>query len=286
MPATRTITESRVAALHVTEWAGRGSGAQVVIGLPGLGSTGRSWSAVAEGLPDARFIAPDLRGRGQSARLGGPSGLAQHALDVLQVAEELALDDITIVGHSMGAYLSPLVARELGARVRKIVMIDGGVPPELPFYFTKGFTRLSFKMNLKKLDREWPDVETFLKAGRVSKMLKGREDMMPVVREWARFELTGEPGHLRAGIDPELASADAVDTFFGGVVEPALDALTVPAHVLAATHKLGTTDKPFISSEQLATWTKRQPLITTEVVEANHFTLLFAPEVTRAVGGA
>jgi lipase len=46
-------------------------------------------------------------------------GLSGHADDVVRLADELGLDGVVLVGHSMGAFLAPLVAARLGPRVRK-----------------------------------------------------------------------------------------------------------------------------------------------------------------------
>src|SRR5579884_2852380 len=109
--AHRPMAERDVDELRALEWPGSG---QTVLCLPGLGSVARSWQHLAGELPDARIVAPELRGRGSAAGLTGEPGLASHARDVARVVTGLGLSEVVIVGHSMGAFLAPLVAAEIG----------------------------------------------------------------------------------------------------------------------------------------------------------------------------
>lgn len=273
--AARTTT---AAGLHVTEWPGSGP---TVVGLPGLGSTGHVWTPLATALGDARVVAPDLRGRGGSSSAGGASGLRAHAADVAALLEELDLRDVVLVGHSMGAFLAPVVAQQAQGRVARLVLLDGGVPPKLPFFLGPRTTGVVFRRDLRKLDRAWPDARGFVQEV-AGKALANRPDLVDEVVALTAHDLVGEPGRLRPRLDVDLAVADAVDTFHGPSVVPALEALSVPAHLIAASHGKHDRAKAFLSDATLAPWASR---LTVERVDANHLTLLFSPEVPRAVAG-
>lgn len=280
---TRTSVDSTVAGLPVHVWAGSKDG-PTVLGLPGLGSSGRHWKPLAESLPDAHFVAPDLRGRGAAWQLTGPSGLRAHARDVAAIAAEMNLHDIVLVGHSMGAYLAPIAAQELGARVSRLVLIDGGVRPKFPFFMTAGVVRLTFKRQLKKMDREWVDATAFYDANEGG-VLASRPDLVEQVRGMLTNDLVKTPNGVRAALDTARCVDDAVDSFMGPDVEPALAALQVPATLIAATS--GRTDKakPFLSDAVLAAATAKYPTITVQRVRGNHMTVLFSDEVRAAVHG-
>src|SRR5687768_17372021 len=156
--STREHRQFEVAGLHVHEWPGAGP---MVVALPGLGSSGIVWSQLAEQIPDMRVVSPDLRGRGMSSSVAGPSGLRHHAADVAALLEQLDLTDVIVVGHSMGAYLAPVVAEQSPSRVSRLVLVDGGVPAELPFFMKEPVTRLTWKLAMRKARRDWPDAETF-----------------------------------------------------------------------------------------------------------------------------
>lgn len=280
-PSSRTSSMRSIAGLQVRCWEGSG---RTVLGLPGLGSGGVVWTPLAQELAEANVVAPDLRGRGASSSLPGPPGLQAHARDIAAIADELDLHDVVLVGHSMGAYLAPVVAQEVPDRIRRIVLVDGGIPPALPFFMGPRLTRWTFGRDLRKADRDWPDVETFVQTA-AGRALRSRPDLLPIFSWLLAEDLHGPAGAMRPRLDGPRAVEDAVDTFFGGAVVPALEALQVPAHLVAASHGKHDKAKPFLSEQVVQEWTARLPLLTAERVEANHVTVLFSSQVTRAVAG-
>jgi lipase len=76
-----------VMCLH--EWGATTPDAPVVLAVHGITANGLSWAMVAERLPRVRVVAPDLRGRGGSNGLPGPSGMARHADDLAALLDRL-----------------------------------------------------------------------------------------------------------------------------------------------------------------------------------------------------
>lgn len=275
----RLVEDLTVAGLPVTQWSGGGVN---VLALAGLTSTGRAWGALAEALPDARILAPHLRGRGRSVGLYGPTGLAAHARDVARICEELKLSELVVVGHSMGAYLAPIAAQHLGERVARLVLVDGGIPPGFPFFMTPTVVRALFRRGLRKADRDWPDADTLIDRT-LGKVLRERPDLRPALSALLCAEMSTGEGTLRPRVDIERAVADAVDTFFGPDLIPALEALKVPAHLICATKGKHDGARPFLSERVVRAWTARLSVLSAQRVPANHITVLFAPEVAAAV---
>ena len=276
----RTPERRTVAGLHTTIWPGTGAN---VLALSGLGSSGCSWGPLAGRLGDGHVVAPDLRGRGGSVGLTGPTGLRAHARDVAAVLDELDLTDVVVVGHSMGAYLAPLVAQEAGARIARLVLVDGGIRPSLPFFMRPAVVRAMFRKELRGNDREWPDVESFARRVKFDKMIAARPDLREPVLGILREELGGGAGPFRPRVNVDHAVDDAVDSFFGPDVEPALDALRVPTYVLLAENMKWAGQRPFISAKAVAPWLQRQPMLSVRRLQGNHLTILFAPEVATAI---
>jgi lipase len=270
----------RVAGLETAIWPGTGP---VVVALAGLTSTDAIWGPIARAAGDAHFVAPALRGRGASMHLPGESGLRAHARDVVAIVEELDLRDVTLLGHSMGGYLAPVVAQQASDRIRKLVLIDGGIRPALPFFFRPALVRATFRRELRRLDRDWPDVESFARAAKFDVMLASRPDLRAPMLEVLTEELGGTAAPLHPRIAIGRAIDDAVDCFFGPDVEPALEAVRVPTYVFPATHRRSDGDRPFISDEAIAAWLQRQPLLHVRRLPGNHVTVLFAPEVREAI---
>ena len=78
-------------------------------------------------LSSYRFIALDLPGHGRSDHR--PPGVAYHFVDwvsvVMEVADVLGLDQFTLMGHSMGAGISTIVAGTFPERIACAVFLEG-----------------------------------------------------------------------------------------------------------------------------------------------------------------
>ncbi|HEX2252122.1 MAG TPA: alpha/beta hydrolase [Thermoanaerobaculia bacterium] len=73
---------------------------------------------------DRRVVAVDLGGHGESGRGRTAWTMEAFGRDVAAVAEALELDDVILVGHSMGGYVMLEAARALPGRVRGLVAVD------------------------------------------------------------------------------------------------------------------------------------------------------------------
>ncbi|MCO8274969.1 alpha/beta hydrolase [Actinoplanes sp. TRM 88003] len=271
------VTRRVVAGLSCAEW--HPGAMPTVLALHGLTSTSQVWSELAGALPGIRVVAPDLAGRGGSRHASTGTGLAGHAAAVVAVAEDLGLGDITLVGHSMGAFLAPLVAARLGERVRRVVLADGGVPPDPSPLLRRPVVRGIFTLQGLLLRRRWRSAEAYVEAVE-GKAVRARPELRPVVREWAAYLLDGNG---RARLDPKRLVADAVDSLAGPATLPALRESTVPVHLLAASHGAHDGAAAFLSDAALQRAQGLLPRLTTERVAANHVTLLADPRLVAAV---
>ena len=52
--------------------------------------------------------------------------------DVVAALDHLGVEKAQIVGHSMGAFVAAVVARRHPDRVSSLLLVDGGLPLELP----------------------------------------------------------------------------------------------------------------------------------------------------------
>jgi pimeloyl-ACP methyl ester carboxylesterase len=275
----RQPVKHRVNGFTVTEWPGTGP---TVVCLSGLGSHAPTWAPFAESVPAARVFGMDLRGRGDGQGMTGPTGLRQHAVDVAGVMAGLDLRDVVVIGHSMGAYLAPIVAQEAPERVRKLVLVDGGILPDFPFFMKPALVRMSFKKQLGSADRLFPTLDALLAKARAGEMLANRPDLTAQVLGILEAESRREDG-FRPKLDVDRAVADAVDTFFGHDNAVALAALTVPAEVFLAENKKKAGERPFINDKAVAAAVAKQPLLSVKRLSGNHVTVLFAPEIAAAV---
>jgi pimeloyl-ACP methyl ester carboxylesterase len=111
--------------LHYSDW-GNGSAPPLLLVHGGLDQS-RSWDAVARALR-ARFhvVAPDLRGHGDSDWASGSSySLADHVYDLTCLIKSAGLEQVAIVGHSMGGMVSLTYAGAFPQNVSRLVVLDG-----------------------------------------------------------------------------------------------------------------------------------------------------------------
>jgi pimeloyl-ACP methyl ester carboxylesterase len=99
----------------------------LVLGVHGLAGTHDQLGVIGSRVGDSgfRFVAVDLRGRGASDRTpAGTYGWANHALDLLAVADALSAARFAVVGVSMGGSIAMKTAEVAGQRLSAIVLVD------------------------------------------------------------------------------------------------------------------------------------------------------------------
>jgi len=118
--------------LHYVDWGNRD--APPLILQHGGRDHCRSWDWVADSLrKDWHVICPDLRGHGDSAWSPDADYTSfAYAYDFAQLIETLGYDEVTIIGHSLGGFVSSIFAGLYPERVRRFVNIEGmGLPPQI-----------------------------------------------------------------------------------------------------------------------------------------------------------
>lgn len=129
--------ERTIAGLHVRIV---GDGPPVLL-LHGLGASGLTWSSIESTLQDSSTVVTvDLRGFGRSIKpRDGHYQLRDHARAVLSLIDTLELQNLAIVGNSLGGGVALLIALQLYAagsdRLRSLVLIDSiGAPQAIPLF--------------------------------------------------------------------------------------------------------------------------------------------------------
>lgn len=109
--------------IHFLEY---GAGLPTVLLLPGITTPAILWGFVSARIaPYARVIALDNRGRGLSDQQPGLRyRLEDYAADAAGVIEALALKDVVVLGHSMGARIGIKLAAEYPKLVSRLILAD------------------------------------------------------------------------------------------------------------------------------------------------------------------
>ena len=102
-----------------------------VIALHGWLDNANSFARLAPRLKGLRVLALDMAGHGHSGHrpLGAGYALWDYAHDVLHVAEQMGWHRFALLGHSMGAIVSVVLAGAMPERVTHLALIDGVIPP-------------------------------------------------------------------------------------------------------------------------------------------------------------
>jgi lipase len=275
--------------LRVLLW---GTGKRVAVAVHGITASGMSWQAVARHMPpDWTLAAPDLRGRGHSRDLPGPFGLDRHARDVVAVLRHFSGSRGSgvrpvLAGHSMGAYIALLARDAHPELVRRLVLIDGGMPVPVPEGADlDAVADATLGPAIARLGQTFSSTEAYLDFWRAHPALAGH--WTADVEAYIRYDLIGEPGQLRSRCVSEAVRADGRDVLAEKPAADALQRLTKPTPLLTAPAGKFGEPPPLIPPEVVAAWAERVPALRPQVVPGvNHYTIMFDKEGAAAVSQA
>jgi lipase len=273
-------------ALRVGEWGPGDPAAPTVIAVHGITGSHLSWAMVAEAIPQVRLIAPDLRGRGRSAGLPGPYGMARHAADLEAVMEALDLPRSILVGHSMGGFVAAVAAHRSPDRFREVLLIDGGLPLAIPEGITKeALLEATLGPAAARLSMTFPDRANYLEFWKKHPAFAGDQWSQAVV-DYANYDLTGTEPQLRPSASLEAVRQDSYDLYDGGGALAALTELRQPVLLLTAPRGLLNQTPGLYSPSEVERWRAELPAVTIrEVPDVNHYTIVMGAAGASAVAG-
>jgi pimeloyl-ACP methyl ester carboxylesterase len=189
-------------ALAARDYSGaEGEARLAVVCLHGLTRNSRDFEAVAPWIAalGRRVLAPDVRGRGRSARASDPSSYqpAFYAADLLALLDALGIARVLLVGTSMGGLIAMTLAAMAPERLAGAVLNDVG--PELA---PAGIARIAGYAG------QVPDVADWTAAAAYVRQLNSAVFPDYGEADWAAFArrvFTQEGGRLRLDYDPAIA---------------------------------------------------------------------------------
>ncbi len=233
-------------------------------------------------------MAPDLRGRGFSRDLPGPSGLVRHAADLCTAAEGLDADgDLVLAGHSMGAYVAVLAARARPDLFRRLVIVDGGIPLPLPEGADPDeILAATLGPALERLSQTYADADAYVDFFREHPALGPH--WSDLVEEYVRHDVLETDEGVRSRCREELIRQDGRDLLLSaGEIDAALRGLTLPTYLLTAPLGMMGQAPGLLPADAVQAYDEQVDVLTTEVVpDVNHYTILFDPAATARVAAA
>jgi lipase len=257
-------------------------GVPVLLAVHGITGSHRTWAPVARHLGEAvTLLAPDLRGRGQSAGLGGPYGMAAHVEDLVAVLDHVGCPRAVVSGHSMGGYVTTRFAANAPERLAAALLVDGGLPlPVPPDVDPDVLLGLVLGPSLARLQMTFPSVEAYRNFWRAHPAFADEawtDDILGFIDYDLASPETGPDGETiyRSRVLEDAVRADGRDLLDGDSARKTLHSLTDPCALLWAARGLQNEDRPLLPAEVIAdTQTLLPHLAVSEVPDANHYFIL------------
>jgi pimeloyl-ACP methyl ester carboxylesterase len=126
------VRETRVVHGYRRAFLRAGSGPALLL-VHGIGNNAQTWaSAIGPLSANHTVIAPDLLGHGASDKPRGDYSIAGYANGMRDLLSVLDIEQVTVVGHSLGGGVALQFAYQFPERCQRIVLVgSGGLGPEL-----------------------------------------------------------------------------------------------------------------------------------------------------------
>jgi len=260
-------------AIQLAVWEGKG---KEILCIHGLTANSRFWDCLASALsPRHKIIAMDLRGRGLSDK--PPTGYAidHHCKDVLALMDDLGLQRPVLMGHSLGAFISLVLAAQHPDRVGRLILVDGG-GKLTETQMAKVFAGI--KPSLDRLGQIFPSFEDYVSQMKRAPFLQPWNSYMET---YFRYEVEEVEGGLRSRVHPKHIEEEAqnlgkVDStqFYRNV--------TCPTLILRATKGMLAEDDFVLPKEAAERMVREIPNARwVDLQGTNHYTILFQPNEER-----
>jgi pimeloyl-ACP methyl ester carboxylesterase len=250
------------------------AGRTVVLALHGMTSCHMAYRTVARELcsnAPVCLLAPDLRGRGRSADMPEPYGMAVHIADLIAVLDHAGVDRAIVVGHSMGCNIAARFAAEHPERAAAVVLLDSGLPLRPEEIDLDGPEGELYGL-LDRLMAAFASVKEYETYWRAHPALKGVWD--EDIEAFLRCDYVEEADGVRCVVNVEPVVSDLEDLMFDGVTGDALVRVRVPVRLMRAERGL-LDDDPLIPLPQLDEFLRHNPHVSVEMVpDVNHYTIL------------
>lgn len=257
----------------VARWAG---GPEVLLAIHGITASHLAWPSIVDALGgDYTIYAPDLRGRGHSNALPPPYGLPAHVADLAALLDHYAVDEAVLVGHSLGAYIALEFAARHPARVRGLVLVDGGIALPLrdgatPEQVIKGVLGPA----LARLDMRFADAAAYREFWRNHPAFQDAGAWNAFVEAYVDYDLAGAPGEMHARANPVAVQEDARGPLAPHMVT-LIDRTPQPMLLLTAPRGLMNQPQPLLPVAAVADKVAKIPhLRHVEIPDTNHYSIV------------
>jgi lipase len=243
----------------------------VVLAVHGVTASLMTWRTLARELDERLcLLAPDLRGRGRSAKLPGPYGIGVHVADLIRVLDHAGAPSAVLVGHSMGAYVVERLAAEHPERAAGVILLDAGLPFAAPE--NDEMIDGAVANTVMRLAITFPSADQYVEGWRAHPAFARSWD--DDVEAYARYDLVDEGGVARCAASAKAVRDDSREMVMDEATRTAADRVRAPMWLLRAERGLFD-DDPLIPEDDLRAFAAARPSVRVEpVAGVNHYTLV------------
>ena len=267
--------------LRVATWGEPSDAKHAVILVHGLTANSRSWFELGPVLAEQGWfvIAPDLRGRGRSAKPRHGYGLAFHADDLLGLRDALGVQTVDLVGHSLGARVGLYLAAVHPSRIHRLILVDAGgtLPPDAYEAIAPALARLG---------ERFPSMDAYLATMRATTRLPWE----PFGERYYRYDAETRPdGSITSSVPATAITEESLASYFTRT-ETLPDHVKAPTLIVRATVGLLGGERgqilPRAEADRMLAAIPGSRLV--EIPDTDHYTVVlaerFASEVLRFLG--
>ncbi len=271
--------------LTVAHWVAEGPR---ILLVHGISSSHMAWYDIGNSLHDEGYdiIAPDLRGRGGSSSVRGGYGLKAHENDLRQIINYFSAKPVTLVGHSMGAYVGVQFAVNYPEYLERLILVDGGIAlPRPTDVEPHEYLLKTLGPALDRLSLEFDNKEAYFNFWRDHPSFSDPVNWSEGVERFLEYDL--EPaanGRFKSRVAKDAVFKDGGDLLASTMVTM-IDMVEVPMLLLTAERGLLNQEKPMLPvmavKEKVALI---EHLAWQEIAKTNHYSITLSTGVVPVSG--
>ena len=259
--------------IQLAIWEGKG---KQILCAHGITANSRFWDCLASTLsPQHKVIAMDLRGRGLSDKPSTGYSVENHCKDILALIKDQGLNRPVLMGHSLGAFISLVLAAQNPKKIDRLILVDGGGKLS-EVQMAKVFSGI--KPSLDRLGQVFPSFDAYLSLMKQAPFLQPWNAYMEA---YFRYEVENVEGGVRSRVHPEHINEEARNLQNTNSKEFYKE-VKVPTLILRATKGMLAEDDLLLPEDVVERMVREIPNAKRVDIEgANHYSILFQPNKKR-----
>ena len=263
--------------LHYATWGDQAAAGRTIVLVHGITVNWMEWEVLGPALAAAGWyvIAPDLRGRGQSAKPPHGYGIPFHANDILSLCDALSLPRVAVMGHSLGAAITTFLAALHPTRVSHAVLVDAGGTVPADAYE-------AVASSVQRIGVVYPSLDAFMEARRKSAVAFA---WSPLWERLYRYDVEVWPDGTATSRMPKHAYDEEVAVNYALALDALLPFVKAPTLITRATVGTLGPDRGFIltagEAARLRDTIPSAQLV--EIANVTHYDIALADEFMRVV---